>query len=302
MKTPAPKPEKIIAVVGPTASGKSSLAVALAEQFDGEVISADSRQIYRRLDIGTEKISTSEMRSVPHHLIDIREPNGHYSAADFVADADRAIREIAARGKLPIVAGGTLFYVEALIGSVPLAQVVPDHALRTQLEKLPTEALFEQLAVLDSARAATIDRHNRRRLIRALEIVAAYGSVPTAPPTPRYDACLIGIDVPKEVLLERLHARLIATLDRGLIAETKQLLDSGVSKEWLYEIGLEYRVILDYLDGKTGVSNLTAVLVQKLWQYAKRQRTWLKRMQNVTWIPYDAPESAAESIRDFLNG
>src|SRR6185437_3715550 len=167
--------EEIIAIGGPTASGKSARAVEEALGRGGEVISVDSRQVYRTLDIGTEKITKEEMQGVPHHLIDIRDPKEKYSAGDFVKDAGRLITEIISRGKVPILAGGTHFYFDALINGLPVIEV--DEKFREQLEQLPTEELVARIKKQDPRRALELDPKNRRRLLRALEISEAKGSV-----------------------------------------------------------------------------------------------------------------------------
>ena len=291
--------QKIVVLVGPTASGKTALAVQLAEIFNGEVVSADSRQVYRGLDIGTDKITPADIRGIPHHLIDVADPRDTYTAANFLRDADSALADISARGKLPIVAGGTFFYIDVLLGTRVLAGVPASARVRAELESLPAETLYEKLAVLDPVYAKQIDRHNPRRLVRALEIVAKKGSVPAFAATQRYDACIIGIDVPPEVLQARINARLDETLERGLVEETKTLLAQGIPEARLNEIGLEYRVVLAHLRGDCTYEEMRTILRQKIWQYAKRQRTWLKGMKDVQWISVDDTEKARTIVRDF---
>ncbi|MBP9750208.1 MAG: tRNA (adenosine(37)-N6)-dimethylallyltransferase MiaA [Candidatus Pacebacteria bacterium] len=292
--------KKIVVIVGPTASGKSSLAVHLASHFNGEVISADSRQVYRTLDIGTEKITEEEKAGIPHHLIDIVEPETIYTASDFLRDADAAIDDITIRHKLPIVAGGTLFYVDSLLGNFSHANVPPNRELRAHLEQRSNDQLYAKLLEKDPTFAASVDKHNPRRLIRALEIIEAKGKVPGLTPQKRYEALIIGIDIDRDLLRERIATRLKETLTRGLIEETKKLLAAGVSKERLNEIGLEYRIVLEYFDKLIPEAMLEEKLVNKVWQYAKRQRTWLKRMENVQWINVGEKERAVELVRGFL--
>lgn len=291
--------KKIVVIVGPTASGKTALAITLAKIFDGEVISADSRQVYRSLDIGTGKVTKEEMHNVPHYLIDIADSRTKYTASDFLRDADDAIADIIARGKLPIVAGGTFFYIDVLLGNRTLAEVPANETLRAELEALSTLDLYKKLEERDPEYAKRIDKHNPRRLERALEIVAEREKMPTVTLRKRYDTCVIGIDVPRDVLRERINMRLDETLARGLIEETKSLLTRGVPELWLNEIGLEYRVALAYLRGKYTYEEMRTILKQKVWQYAKRQRTWLKRMQNVQWIPFGEDEKAYEIVKNF---
>jgi len=297
---PTPK-QKILVILGPTASGKTSLAVALAQMFGGEVISADSRQVYRGLDIGTEKITEEEMAGIPHHLIDCVDPETIYTAFDFKKDAAMQSEAIASRGHLPIIAGGTLFYTETLLGRRNAAQVPPNSELRAELEKLSTEALFNKLQEIDPRRAEAIDAHNPRRLVRALEIAHALGAVPEeAIAECPYDAYIIGLSVPAETLRERIAKRLRETLQKGLVEETQILLKKGIPAERLMEIGLEYRVVLSYLNGEFEENLLEQKLIDKVWQYAKRQRTWLKRIEGVTWYEVDEREKIATDVRKFL--
>ena len=286
--------------MGPTASGKTALSIELAKRFHGEVISADSRQIYRGLDIGTEKVSKEEMDGVPHHLIDIVEPETVYTAADFKRDAEAAISEIASRGALPVIAGGTFFYIDALIGAASLPEVSPDHEFRRKMELLPTETLVTALIQIDPVRATQIDQHNKRRVIRALEIVKALGKVPV-PQTgdEQYDALWIGVSVPKDELRQRIRVRAKRALDRGLVEETKHLLAHGVSKDRLLAIGLEYPIVIEYLEGNLPESALPEKLEEKNWQYAKRQLTWLKRNKRIQWYTRD-DSKIIETVEEFL--
>lgn len=293
------KLHKIIVVIGPTASGKTALAITLAKIFDGEVVSADSRQVYRGLNIGTGKVAPEEMRGISHHLIDIADPSTKYTASDFLRDANSAIQDITARDKLPIIAGGTFFYIDILLGNRAVAGVPVNITLRANLERFSVEELYEKLLKLDPQYAERIDRHNRRRLERALEIVAEYGTMPALAPRQRYEALILGIDIPREILRERIGTRLDATLERGLVEETKDLLAQGIPESRLNEIGLQYRVVLAHLRGEYDYEEMHTVLKQKIWQYAKRQYTWLKRMKNVQWVSFDETQKAIELARNF---
>jgi tRNA dimethylallyltransferase len=295
------KLQKIVVIVGPTASGKTSLAIQLARLFGGEVVSADSRQVYRGLDIGTDTVTEAEMQGVSHHLIDVTEASVVYTAADFVRDADIAIADIAARGKLPIVVGGTFFYIDVLLGHRTLAGVPANSALRAELGTLSTEELHRKLADVDPTFAEQVDAHNPRRLIRALEIVTAKGTVPMFVPQQRYDTRIIGINVPLEILRERINTRLDETLARGLVEETKQLLRDGISKSRFNEIGLEYRVVRAYLDGAYSYEEMRTVLKQKICQYAKRQRTWLKKMKNIHWVSLNGTAQTSAIIQEWIH-
>jgi len=271
---------KILCIAGPTASGKSARAVEEALKRNGEIISVDSRQVYRGLDIGTEKITKEEMRGVPHHLIDIRDPKEAYSAGDFVKDAKRLIEEISARGKLPILVGGTHYYFDALLKGIP--HVFPDEKLREKLEQYSNEELFEKIKKSDLKRAGELDPKNRRRLIRALEIIEAVGSVPLRPSETsgsRYSVKWIIIDPPTKELRERIDARLASALERGLIEEVRQV-HEAVGNARLNELGLEYKIVGEYLRGERDDASLLPTLSSKLWQYARRQKAWLRKLRD----------------------
>ena len=269
--------EQILCIAGPTASGKSSRAVEEALARNGEIISVDSRQVYRGLDIGTEKITTEEMRGVPHHLIDIRDPEENYSAGDFVADAARLIREITERGKLPILVGGTHFYFDALLSGLPMGTDV-NLELREELEKLSTEELYARVRSRDARRAAELDPMNRRRLIRALEIIESKGKVPARTPSaPAYEVEWIVINPPREELRARIDTRLASALERGLIEEVRRVRET-VGDTRLNELGLEYKVVGEFLRGKRTEESLLPTLSAKLWQYARRQKAWLRKL------------------------
>ena len=280
----------ILCIAGPTASGKSSRAVEEALTRGGEIISVDSRQIYRGLTIGTEKIPVEEMRGVPHHLIDIRDPQETYSAGDFVSDATRLIREINERGKLPILVGGTHFYFDALLSGLP-SGVDANQGLRQELETLPTEELFARVKERDARRAAELDPMNRRRLIRALEIIQSLGSVPfrigkvrPSEESGRSDLPVeyvvewIVIDPQREELRARIDARLASALSRGLIDEVRGVREL-VGDVRLNELGLEYRIVGEFIRGERDETSLLPTLSAKLWQYARRQKAWLRKLK-----------------------
>ncbi len=273
---------KILCIAGPTASGKSARAIEEALARGGEVISVDSRQVYRGLDIGTEKISREEMRGVPHHLIDIHDPRESYSAGDFVADATRLIREISARGKLPILVGGTHFYFDALLFGLPMG-VNENPVLRAELEKLSTEELFARVRSADARRAAELDPRNRRRLIRALEIIKAKGKVPARTSgtrshlVPEYEVEWIVINPPVEELRKRIDARLEQALARGLVEEVRRVREE-VGDTRLDELGLEYRIVGEFLRDERTEASILPTLSAKLWQYARRQKAWLRKL------------------------
>lgn len=283
---------KLLIVAGPTASGKSARAVTEALARNGEIISVDSRQVYRGLDIGTEKITPEEMRGVPHHLIDILDPSEKYSAGEFAEDAARLIEEIAGRGNLPILAGGTHFYFDALLDPLPRIEI--NAPLREELEKLTSEELFARVLAADPRRAADLDPANRRRLIRALEIIAARGSVPVRSHTAegallqqngtfcaslKYEVEWIMLEPKVELFRTRLDEREESKFPRGLIDEVTRV-RAEVGDARLNELGLEYRVVGEYLRGERTQASLLPTLSAKLWQYARRQRAWLRKLRD----------------------
>jgi tRNA dimethylallyltransferase len=267
----------ILCIAGTTASGKSARAVEEALAREGEVITVDSRQVYRGLDIGTEKIPPAEMRGVPHHLIDIRDPKNSYSAGDFVMDAQALINEITQRGKLPILAGGTHFYFDALLHGLP-EEVPPNQLLRETLGSLTNEELYALIDSKDPERAAALDPDNRRRLLRALEIIETKGVVPPRVPTTAYKAEWIVFNPPVDELRKRIDTRLESAFDRGLIEEVRRVRED-VGDERLNELGLEYRIVGEYIRGKRTESSLFPTLSAKLWQYARRQKAWLRKLR-----------------------
>lgn len=237
----------------------------------------DSRQVYRMLDIGTEKLSPEEMEGVPHHLIDIKDPRDSYSAQEFVDDAIRLIGEIQMRGKRPILAGGTHFYFEALLYGLPETQK-PNPELRTALELLPTEELVRRIQEADPRRAERIDLQNRRRLVRALEIISEHGHVPERDTeNPQYEVEWVVINPEREVLRERIETRLKSAFERGLVEEVRTVREY-VGDDRLNELGLEYRVIGEYLRGERGEDSLLPTLHSKLWHYARHQKAWLRKL------------------------
>lgn len=274
---------RILCIAGPTASGKSARAVEEALGRNGEIISVDSRQVYRGLDIGTEKISVKEMRGIPHHLIDIRDVHETYSAGDFVTDATRLIKEITARGKLPILVGGTHFYFDALLRGLPMGTGT-NLVLREELEKLETEELFARIRERDPRRAAELDPKNRRRLIRALEIIESLGSVPSRNSlfrpigqNKKYAVEWIVIDPPREELRVRIDARLKQALGSGIVEEVRRVREE-VGDVRLNELGLEYKIVGEFLRNERTEESLLSTLSAKLWQYARRQKAWLRKL------------------------
>ncbi|HEY4526292.1 MAG TPA: tRNA (adenosine(37)-N6)-dimethylallyltransferase MiaA, partial [Candidatus Paceibacterota bacterium] len=279
------KKQKVLVIVGPTSSGKSALAVGLAKKFDGEVISADSRQVYRGLNIGTGKITKREMKGVPHHLLDVASPKRKFSADDYVRYARTAIEDISKRGKLPIVAGGTGFYIDALVGRIALPNVPPNTKLRAQLEKKSVKQLFALLRRKDPRRAKNIEPQHKRRIIRALEIAASIGKSPTARSYLAVGNILwIGIAPPMKELEKKIAVRLFARIRQGMAAEAKRLHVGGLSYKRMEELGLEYRSLAHLLQGAITREQMTGELNRAIRKYAIRQMRYWKRNKDIRWF------------------
>jgi len=289
-----PEKPKIIVIVGPTASGKTALAIKLAKKLNGltgqgEIISADSRQVYKGLDIGTGKVTKKEMAGIPHHLLDVADPKKIFTVADFKKLAEQKIKEIIARGKTPIMVGGTGFYIQVIVDNLILPEVGPNKKLRAKLAVKTTAELFEILKKLDPSRAGEIDRQNPVRLIRAIEIAKTLGKVPpliTARPSLAvYDFEIIGIKIEQKELNKKIHKRLIERLKQGMLAEVKKLHAHGLSWKRLEELGLEYRYLARFLRGKITKSEMIERLEKEIIKYSKRQMTWFKRDSRIRWQP-----------------
>lgn len=275
---------KTIVIVGPTASGKSDLAILLARKYNGEIISADSRQVYRGMDIGTGKVTKAEQKIAPHHLIDVASPRRSYNISHFIRDAKKVMADVRKRGRVPIICGGTHFWIQALITGDILPPVKPNLELRKKLDKLSTEKLFSLLVKKDSKRAKDIDKHNKVRLIRALEICATLGTVPKTISRKQLtknasEYIIISTDPDIETLRKNIHLRLKKRFRKGMIAEVKHLHDEGVSFKKLESFGLEYRYIALFLQDKLSRSQMETELETEIWHYAKRQYTFIRRME-----------------------
>lgn len=295
----------LIVITGPTASGKTARAVDVARAVDGEIVSADSRQIFRGMDLGTGK-DIGEYGTVPYHLIDIR-PAGcmDYNLFQYLRDADAAIRDIRARGRVPVLCGGTGMYVEAVLNDLRLPEVPPDPELRRSLEGKSLEELTEILAGMKRLHNTT-DTDTCARAVRAIEIAVYYERHPDqaslAVPHPRRDAVLVGTDIPRDDRRRRISERLRARLDAGMLDEVRTLLRQGVPAENLMHYGLEYKYLTEHLLGRTTYEEMVHGLEIAIHQFAKRQMTWFRGMERrgwpVNWLPYDLPaEEFVERVR-----
>lgn len=290
----------IVVIVGPTASGKTSLGIHLAKKFNGEVISADSRQVYKGLDIGTGKVTEEEMKGVPHHLLDVANPEDTYTVTEYVEDARKVIAGVSVRGKLPIIVGGTFLYIDSLLGKISAPPVPPNESLRAELEGYTCEELALKLRDLDSLRYESIDTQNKRRLIRAIEIATTLGSVPQTVITSPYNTLTLGISLPKEVIKENIRTRLHSRLKSGIIEEVQSLHVNGLPYERLMELGIEYKYISQYLLNTITHDEMCTLIETKSIQYAKRQMTWLKRDTSIIWVNLEDLESIEKILSEFI--
>ncbi len=276
---------KIIAIVGPTASGKTRLSVKLAKKYNGEIISADSRQIYAEMNIGTAKPNKIEMSSVKHHLIGHVKPNADYNVADYQKAANRLISKIVTRNKVPFLVGGTGLYVSSVIHGYNLPAAKPDPKLRSQLEKKSAGQLFLMLNKLAPRTCKLIDKKNKRHLIRSIEIARATGQEPANLKTTSmpYDVLQIGIDMPRDVLFQMINKRVDMMINDGLINEVKFLVNKyGPHIRSLSGIG--YSQVILYLNNKINKERAIELIKRDTRHYAKRQLTWFRRDKTINWV------------------
>ncbi len=302
---------KVVIITGPTASGKSALAVDIAERIGGQIISADSAAVYRHLDVGTAKPSAAERARVPHHLIDIIDPDQQYNAMAFVRAADAAVGEIISGGAIPIVAGGTGLYLKALIFGIFELPGSSDqrHTIREALDAVPTGLLREELEKVDPPSACSIGRNDRVRIIRALEIYRLTG-VPKGElaaghgfSDKRYEAITFGLSMERRLLNERIDRRVEEMLASGIVREVEGLIGMGYGPQSPGLTTIGYKEIVDHLLGKLDLDQAVSLIKRNTRRYAKRQMTWFRKMDGVRWIeyPYDIERIIGE-IRAFLSG
>ena len=302
MSNPLPK---LVVLLGPTASGKSGSGITLAQHFNGEIISADSRQVYRGLDIGTAKVTPAEQALVPHHVLDVADPREVYTVAQFQQDAITAINDTLKRGHQPFLVGGSPHYIQAIVDNLDIPHIEPQPELRAQLEKRPLPELLAQLEELDPQSAATIDRNNPRRVIRALEVCLISGnpfSQQRKMAEPLYQCLLLGIEWPREILYRRIDARIDERMQHGMVQEVQRLLDEGISHERLEALGLEYRYITRLLRGEfKNEDEMVQKLKYAIHDFTRRQLTWYRKDKRIVWVNGGGWEQAEEVVRDFLN-
>lgn len=279
---------KITAIVGPTASGKTSFAIDYARKNNGEIISADSRLVYKGFDIGTAKPTADEMQGIKHYLIDIVEPFENYSVAQYVNDAQNAIDEIVSKGKLPIIAGGTGLYLKALLEGYDFPQMEINYEFRESLKKFDSEYLHDELTKLDAETAKNIDKNDKKKIIRSLEVIDALKrplSEVRGKKEHPYVVEWIGLNFPRQELYERINKRVDSMIELGLVEETRKLLEKyGRVQNLIHTIG--YQEIIDFLDGKMPLNDAVEKLKQNTRNYAKRQLTWFRKNENIKWNCY----------------
>ncbi|MNC20851.1 tRNA dimethylallyltransferase [compost metagenome] len=292
-------------LLGPTAVGKTRLSLELAAAYNAEIISGDSMQVYRGMDIGTAKITTAEMKGIPHHLIDIHDPEDAYSAAEFQEQGKRLIEEISARGKLPFIVGGTGLYIESLCYGFRFSEAVADEAFRSEMdafaEEHGAEALHARLTAVDPASAARLHHNDRRRIIRALEIhhqtkVTLSAAQADQKKESPYELCLIGLTMDRKILYKRIEDRIDQMLEQGLIQEVQGLLDKGYTRSLVSMQGLGYKEIAAYLAGELTQDDAVILLKRDTRRFAKRQLSWFRHMKEIQWIEDFNEQNYSENL------
>ncbi|AIY07346.1 tRNA delta(2)-isopentenylpyrophosphate transferase [Paenibacillus polymyxa] len=290
--TVASKP-KLLVLVGPTAVGKTKLSIEMARQFDAEIISGDSMQVYRHMDIGTAKISEQEMKGIKHHLIDIHEPEYPYSVAQFQEDCRRLIPDIQSRGKLPFIVGGTGLYVESVCYEYQFSEVGADEAFRQEqldyADQYGADALHARLQAVDPESALRLHPNDRRRVVRALEIYHVSGTTLSSQLASQkkespYQLCIVGLTMDRQMLYKRIEDRIDGMLDQGLVAEVTSLMERGVRSDAISMQGLGYKEISSFLRGEVSLEEAVTWLKRDTRHFAKRQLSWFRHMKDIQWV------------------
>lgn len=301
------KQQKVIVICGPTASGKTSLSIEVAKRLNGEIVSADSMQIYKEMTIGTAKPTKEEMQGIPHHLIDCILPDKRYSVAEYKKDAIDAIDEIVKKGKIPIVVGGTGLYINSLVYGIDYPEIEVDMEYRDKLESIAEheglEKLYEMAKNIDEKAIETISKNDKKRICRVLEIYHTTGKTKTQQEIesrkngPKYNYLVFGINMDREKLYDRINKRVDIMIENELIEEVKQIL--AKYKEFPTAMqGLGYKEVVEYLDGNLSKDEMIEKIKMETRRYAKRQLTWFRRYENITWI--DGLDSIQNNINTIL--
>ncbi len=290
---------KLIVILGPTASGKTDLSIKLAKQFNGQIVSADSRQIYKYMDLGTGKVTKQEMQGIKHYMLDILHPDEKYSVGQYKKDATKCIKKIIKDKKIPFLVGGSAMYLYSIINGQEFPETQIDWEKRKILEETPLSELLETLKKLDINRFNTVQKENKRRVIRAIEIAEQLGSVPEIINNPEFNCLLIGIKKEPEVLKKLISKRLKKRISQKMIDEIAFLHDKKkISWERLEEFGLEYRWIAKFLQNKITKQEMLFHLEADIWRFSKHQGNWFNKDKNIRWI--NNVYNAKEIIKAFL--
>ncbi len=290
----------MISLFAATAAGKSKVAIELAQIINGEIISADSMQVYRGMDIGTAKVPLNERAGIPHYLIDIRDPNEPWTVSDFIEQTNKLTNEIEGRGKTPIIVGGTGLYLWALFEGYNFPIASADKGIRDRLEKEPLGSLYGRLSSVDPAAASKIHPNDKKRIIRALEVYELTGKpiseLQKRSEEPRF--LLVGLNLPREELYKRIDARVDEMIAKGLIDEVHSLLSKGYSKELPSFQALGYKEVCAFLDDKWGREEMLLEIKKRTRHFARRQMTWFKRFKSAAWF---TPPIDTRQILDYIS-
>ncbi len=304
--------DRIFVITGPTATGKTRLSVELAKSLDGEIVSADSMQIYRGMDIGTAKVTPAEMQGIPHYMIDIASPSEDYSVSRYVSEADAAVQDILSHGKLPIIAGGTNLYIDSLIAGLDFAETAQDDALRDELnaryDDIGGQAMLDKLREFDPERAEKLHPADKRRIIRAIEVYSLTGKTitqhddETKQRPKRYDAVKLALNfADRGVLYERINARVDKMISDGLFDEVRQLLNRGLSPDSTAMQAIGYKEPAAYFRGEMSMDEAAEQIKLSSRRYAKRQLTWLRRDASVAWYEWPSEPDFENALRFAIN-
>ena len=303
------KKPKVIVICGPTASGKTALSIELAKQINAEIVSCDSMQIYKEMDIGTAKPTKEEMQGIKHYLIDCVEPTMRYSVAEYKKDAEKAIEEIIKKGKTPIIVGGTGLYVDSLIYSIEYPKIEFDQEYRNELEQIANEkgleVLYEMAKKIDPKAIEKISQNDKKRIMRILEIYKATGKTKTEQEIEsrrnesKYEYKVFAIDMPREILYERINKRVDIMIEQGLIKEVEELIKKYNTFPTAMQ-GLGYKEVVEYLEGKISKEEMIEKIKMETRRYAKRQLTWFRKNKQTIWL--DGQENKQNNIKIILEG
>ncbi|WP_163536868.1 tRNA (adenosine(37)-N6)-dimethylallyltransferase MiaA [Gracilibacillus sp. YIM 98692] len=297
---------KVVAVVGPTAVGKTALSIEIAKRFNGEVISGDSMQVFKGLDIGTAKVTETEKQGVPHHMIDLLEPHESFSVAEFQNIVRQIMKDIQLRGKLPVIAGGTGLYIQAILFDYQFADEGSSEVYRSkieeEIERAGIESVYQRLKSIDPNQAEKVHPNNKRRLIRALEVYERTGKTMTEhqaqQSTALYDSYIVGLEMDRTILYRRINERVDQMINEGLIEEVERLFQQGLANHQSMR-GIGYKEVIEYLQGNQSLADSIELLKRNSRRFAKRQYTWFRNKMPVHWYPI-LPETKDKTFKNIL--